>query len=102
MKTKLIISLTLLALVLTACGGGAAPTAPESARPSQSESQPIVVPTLTVASPAEAAIPTESVAPVLEPTAPAAAPSSGVSFANDVKPILSGSCVDCHGGNQLK
>jgi mono/diheme cytochrome c family protein len=101
MKTKLIFSLIFLTLVLTACGGQAVMSEP--AAPSQVAAQPIVIPTLTVASPMEAA-PTAAVPATEVPAteAPAAAATGGVSFANDVMPILSGSCTECHGGNQTK
>jgi hypothetical protein len=97
MKTKLIFSLTLLTLVLAACGGQTTQTTPEPAAPTQAESKPIVIPTLTVAAPTETSIPTEAAMPATE--APA---TSGVSFASDVMPILAGSCNDCHGGKQTK
>jgi len=84
MKKKLIISLTLIAIMITACGGQPTQTPPQPAAPTQAESQPIVIPTLTVAAPA------------------AELPASGVSFANDVKPIFDASCNDCHGGKQTK
>ncbi len=98
MKTKLIFSLTLLTLVIAACGAQTTQTTPEPAAPTQAESQPIVIPTLTVAAPTEASAPTdEATMPATE--APA---TSGVSFANDVAPIFAGSCNDCHGGKQTK
>lgn len=97
MKNKLIINLTLLALIITACGGQATQTAPEPAAPTQAESQPIVIPTLTVAVPIEATASPEAFMPATE--TPAAV---GVSFANDVMPIFAGSCNDCHGGKQTK
>jgi mono/diheme cytochrome c family protein len=90
MKTKLMIGLTLLAFVLAACGGQATQTAPEPVMPTQTESQPTALPTLTTAPPTETAAPT------------AEASVSGVSFANNVKPILANSCIDCHGGKQTK
>lgn len=91
MKIKLIFSLTLLTLVLAACGGQATQMPPEPAAPSQAESQPVVIPTLTVAAP------TETVMPATEALA-----AGGVSFANDVAPIFANSCNDCHGGKQTK
>ena len=44
MKKKLIVSLTLLALVIAACGGQTTQTTPEPAAPTQAESQPTPVP----------------------------------------------------------
>jgi hypothetical protein len=84
MIKKLIFSLAFLSLVVSACGGQAAQTAPTQA-----------IPTLTVAAPIES--PTEASMGTTE--APAA---DGVSFANDVMPIFAGSCTDCHGGKQTK
>ena len=46
MKNKLIISLTLLTLLITACGGQATQTPPEPAAPTQAVAQPTQVPTL--------------------------------------------------------
>ena len=46
MKNKLIISLTLLALIITACGGQATQTPPEPAAPTQAVTQPTPVPTI--------------------------------------------------------
>jgi mono/diheme cytochrome c family protein len=100
MKTKLIAGLILLTFILAACGGSPTQTAPEPAASPQAESQPTVVPTLTTAPPTE----TEAVAPTMEATEPATEVpvTGGVSFANDVMPILAGSCRDCHGGNQTR
>ena len=97
MKTKLIVSLTLLVLVLAACGGTPTATVPEPVAPTQAESQPTAAPTSTPVPPTEAAAPTETSAPAAE--APAA---SGVSFANDVMPIFQNSCIGCHGGDQTR
>jgi mono/diheme cytochrome c family protein len=97
MKTKLIFSLTLLTLLLAACGGQTTQTTPEPAAPTRTESKPVVVPTLTIAVPADTSAPTEAAMPATE--APAA---GGASFANDVMPILANSCQDCHGGKQTK
>jgi hypothetical protein len=81
MKTKLMTGLILLTFLLAACGGTPTPAA----------SQPTAEPALTVAPTSAAASPATE------------APSTGsVSFAKDVGPILSNSCVDCHGGNQTK
>jgi len=86
MKTKLILSLTLLTLVLAACGGQTAQTPPTT------EAQPIQIPTLTPAPQQEVAMPT------------AEAPSSvaGVSYSTNIKPIFEGGCTECHGGGQTK
>jgi mono/diheme cytochrome c family protein len=93
MKKQLIFSLTLLTLVIAACGGQPTQTQPEPAAPTQAVIQPTAVPI-------EASVATDTAAPVTEPTADASA--VGVSFSNDVMPIFSGSCNDCHGGKQTK
>ncbi len=95
MKTKLIVSLTLLSLVIAACGGQATQTTPEPAVPTEAQSQPTESPTSTAVPPTEA-VATEASAPATEASTP------GVSFASDVKPILAGSCNDCHGGRQTR
>ncbi len=92
MMKKLIFGLALLSLAIASCSGQTTQTAPEPAAASQAESQPAVIPTLTVAAPA---------APAVVPATEAAA-AGDISYANDVKPILAGSCKDCHGGNQTK
>jgi mono/diheme cytochrome c family protein len=97
MKTKLIVSLTLLTLVLAACGGQSTQTPPEPAAPTQAESTPTEIPTLTVSPPTETTAPTETAIPATETPAVA-----GVSFANDILPILEASCSGCHGGRQTK
>jgi len=90
MKNTLIISLTLLTLIVTACGGQAAQTLPEPVVPTQAVTQPTPIPTM-------ASTATDATMPATE--APVAA---GVSFATDVKPILANSCNECHGGKQIK
>ena len=99
MKTKLILSLTVLILITAACGGQPTQSTPEPAAPTQAMPEPTAVPT-------QASTATEAVAPATETTEatqPAAeAPMAGVSFANDVKPILSNSCFNCHGGDQTR
>ena len=96
MIKKVIFGLAFLSLALASCAGQITQTAPEPALTTLAESQTNIISTLTVTAPTA-------------PTAPAAvvpateAPAAGdVSFTNDVKPILSGSCKDCHGGNQTK
>jgi PBP1b-binding outer membrane lipoprotein LpoB len=89
MKNKLIISLTLLTLIVTSCGGQAAQTPPQPAAPTQAVAQPTPIPTL-------ASTATDATTPATE------APISGVSFANEVMPVLENSCNECHGGKQIK
>lgn len=97
MKVKWIASLFVFSFVLAACGGQ---SPSEPAMPTVEEPQPISIPTLT---PAPA--PTDPPAPAvsMEPSAVVPAPeTAAVSFANDVAPIFSASCVNCHGGDQTK
>ena len=97
MKNKLIISLTLLALIIAACGGQATQTPPEPAAPTQAVTQPRPAPTST-------SIATDTTAPATEIAAPAteASVGAGVSYANDIMPMLENSCNECHGGKQTK
>ncbi len=90
MKNKLIISLTLLALIIAACGGQATQTPPEPAAPTQAVTQPTPAPIST-------SIATDTTAPATE-----ASVAAGVSYANDIMPILENSCNECHGGKQTK
>jgi len=91
MKNKLIISLTLLAVSIIACGGLTTQLQPQPASSTQAVTQPNQVAT------------SSSVATEL-PTIESAkdVPAPGVSFAKDVEPILVNSCNDCHGGRQIK
>jgi cytochrome c len=96
MKNKLIISLTLLTIFVTACGGLATQVTPEPAVPTQAVTQPTSVPTLTGTSTDTAVPATDTALPATE------APLANVSFAKDVMPILTNSCSECHGGKQMK
>lgn len=97
MNIKLIISLTLLTLIITACSGQSTQPPSETAAPTQDVTQPAPAPTLASTA-TEAPMPatTEATLPATE------AAIAGVSFANDVMPILANSCIDCHGGKQIK
>ncbi len=96
MKKQLIFSLTLLTLIIAACGGQPTQTQPEPVAPTQAVTQPTEVPT-------EASVASDPVAPASEATEPATdAPASGISFANDISPIFASSCNECHGGKQTK
>jgi uncharacterized membrane protein len=88
-KNKLIISLTLLVLFITACGGLATQVSPGPAAPTQTVTRSTSASTL--AGPA-----TDATTPATE------APAASVSFTKDVKPILVNSCNECHGGKQVK
>jgi mono/diheme cytochrome c family protein len=89
----LLFGLTLLTVVLlTACGGQAAPATTEAA-PIQAAVQPTEV---VSTEPASTVAPTDA-AVTEQPAAPAS-----VSFANDIKPILENRCIQCHGGNQTQ
>ena len=84
MKKNLIVSLTLLALIITACGGQATQTSPKITAPTQAVTQP--------QQPASASTNTAAQAPAV----------SGASFSKDVMPVFQNSCVSCHGGDQTK
>jgi uncharacterized membrane protein len=96
MKHKLIINLTLLTLIITACGGQTTQSTPEPAAPTQAVTQPTPVPATTTTTSATEAPMTEATEPVTE------SPAAGVSFAKDVMPIFENSCSECHGGKQIK
>ena len=87
----LLFGLTLLTVILlSACGGQAAPAVSEVA-PTQAAVQPTDV---SPTEPAPTSAPTD-----VAVTEQAAAPAS-VSFANDFKPILESRCIQCHGGDR--
>jgi hypothetical protein len=92
MKKNFLVTLALLTLIITACGGQPTQTPLESVTPTQTVAVPQPTP---VSASAETAT-----GGVVVPTT--GAPVAGVSFANDVMPILSNSCSDCHGGKQMK
>jgi uncharacterized membrane protein len=98
MKNKQIISLTLLALIIVACGGQATQIPPEPAAPTEAVTMPTPVPSST-----SAIIATDTTAPAAETALPATEVSvAGISFTNDVMPILANSCNECHGVKQTK
>lgn len=85
--------------VLAAC---AAPEAQSVSTPAQTDT---AAPTLTSAPPTLTMPPAVSAA--VEPTATgeaveAGAPAGGVSFAANVLPMLTNSCLNCHGGNKTE
>ena len=100
MKNKLIISLTLLTLLITACGGQANQTPPEPAVPTQTMAQPTLVPTSALIVTGVAVPATEATALATDPAAEV--PVASVSFVNDVLPVFVNSCNECHGGKQIK
>jgi hypothetical protein len=95
MKKNLIINLTLLALIIFACGGQPTQVSrpPEPATATQ---QPAPVSTSTI-------VVIDRPAPATETTGPATKASvASVSFAKDVMPIFVNSCNECHGVKQIK
>ena len=99
MKNNLIISLILLTLLISACGGQTTPASrpPEPAAPTQTVTQPMPTETATQpVPPTSTSIATDTAIPATE------APAAGVSFANDVTLIFANSCNECHGGRQTK
>jgi uncharacterized membrane protein len=89
MKNKLIISLALLVIFITACGGLDTQVSPSPAAPTQAVTRPTSASTLA--------------STITDPTATSTEmPAASVSFTKDVKPILVNSCNECHGGKQVK
>jgi uncharacterized membrane protein len=89
MKNKLIISLALLVIFITACGGLDTQVSPAPAAPTQAVTRPTSASTLA--------------STITDPTATSTEmPTASVSFTKDVKPILVNSCNECHGGKQVK
>jgi len=92
----LLFGLTLLTVVLlSACGGQAAPAVSEAA-PTQVVEPASISPTEPAPASTAAIAPTDA-AVTEQPAAPAS-----VSFANDIMPILESRCIQCHGGDQTK
>ena len=99
MKKALTMSLTLLTILITACGG----------QTPQTQLRPATA-TETVIQPAQSAASTNTPlsSPIVTDTstsaakAPTEAPVASVSFINDVLPILENSCNKCHGVEQIK
>jgi len=91
MKKTLMINLTILTVVLMACGGQTVltQTTPNSAT---------LVPALLTQVPGstDTSASTNSTSVATEVT------TGSVSFANDVMPIFKASCFDCHGVKQIK
>src|SRR5258706_15603080 len=91
MKKTLMINLTILTVVLMACGGQTVltKTTPNSAT---------LVPALLTQVPAS----TDTSASTTSTSVATEVTTGSVSFANDVMPLFKASCFDCHGAKQIK
>ena len=88
-----IAAFTLLAGLLSACGGQAS-SSPTS-EPTKAASSVQAAPAVT-----DAAVATQ--APVATQPAGQSSQAATVSFTNDILPILQSRCVNCHGGNRTE
>ena len=101
MKTKIFI-ITLMIVLLTACGSQATET------PASQPTEKIVPATKTVTytpPPTDTAVPptnTPTETPTEEPTLEPASATTGISFANEIMPIIQSRCINCHGGQRLE
>ena len=101
-----LIAITLLVVLLTACGGGAAEVE-NSGQPAENSSSNDPAPAENQPELTEEALEPAPTEPVAEPEpteevveeAPVAA---GVSYAEDVFPILNSRCINCHGGERIR
>ena len=100
MNKALTISLTLLTIIITACGKQT-PYASRLLEPATA--------TETLTQPTQSPAPTRSATPLPSPTihipeteTPTETPAGSVGYANDVLPILENSCTKCHGVEQIK
>lgn len=96
MNIKILPTIALVMVVITACAGATPQTQPETDTVTQPPLQP-----------SQTANPTETTAPTAETVTetPAATTSSqlqAVSFTNDVMPILETYCQKCHGLERVK
>lgn len=100
MKNILLSLVGLSLLLLSACGAGAAATPivsdPATAVFVPPSETPLPIPTATAIPSTETPAPTDTAIP------PTESASAEVSFANDVMPILSNYCIECHGVEQVK
>ncbi len=92
MNKPLIFSLTLLTIIVLACGGQATQTPPAPATATET----VILPAATDTLP-----PTSTDTPAPQAGAPTQAAAS-VSFAKDILPIFEESCNKCHGVQQIK
>ena len=93
-KSSLLI-LSLLTLVVTACGASATqdtPTATQNTLASMSSTPASTLELITTPTSTEP----------LSTVTPGAPGNASVSFSNDVMPILQSRCFNCHGGEQTK
>ncbi len=106
MKSKFLLILALLVITtISACSGQTTQTPTETAAPTAAIVQPTET---TIATETSSPVPTNTqpaataTSSPTETPAAAAAVTTSVSFAKDVMPILESSCINCHGGEQVK
>jgi len=99
MKKALIISLAILTILITSCGGQTPQTQPGAATATETVSQPMQ-PAPSAITPFSSPIATDTSSPAAD--APTETPVASVSFINDVLPIFENSCNKCHGVEQIK
>ncbi|MBE7436024.1 MAG: hypothetical protein HS100_19060 [Anaerolineales bacterium] len=91
-KTSLILTASLIAGLLAACGGSAPlPTATEPPAPTEA-----------IPSPTASPIPTVEVVPATEVPATDSPAATTSGFASSVYPIFEAKCIKCHGVEQVK
>ncbi|NWF65535.1 MAG: hypothetical protein HXY38_14655 [Chloroflexi bacterium] len=104
MKRTLLPVFVTITIMLSACGGSAAPTQPEPAAATEPPAQPTAAPATEAPTQTETTVPATEAPTQTATTVPAteAQTASGVSYANDVLPILEAKCVKCHGGERVR
>jgi len=96
-KQILLVTILIITIVLSACGGGETPLpATEPAAPTEAVSQPTAAPVATDTAISATEAPTATEVSTTDNT------SAGVSFANDIKPIFDARCIKCHGVERIK
>lgn len=96
MHKALVLSLTLLAILIIACGGQTAQTPPAPVTTSEAVVQPTQFSTQTNT---PIPLPTTQISVTITPIQAAV---TSVSFINNVMPIFENSCTKCHGVEQIK
>jgi Planctomycete cytochrome C len=94
-KQILFISTLIFITALSACGTQTTQTPPETTTPTKAPAQPT-----QTSAPTNTPRPTSTIAPATN--IPSETSAISISFANDVMPILSNSCNECHGIRQIK
>jgi mono/diheme cytochrome c family protein len=97
MNPRLAATTFLLSVFISAC---ATEGTPQATPVPATATEALIVPTDTFIPATETSVPATEV-PTLA-TEPPAAGSDGVSFVNDVLPVFQASCINCHGGREIK